>query len=328
MVARRIGVLVLATCAACSGEPDLSDAAIDVEGDAQLFDSGPALSDASAVIDASGAAFQDATPLGDASVRDVSSVDTETVRQELQPILPTFDGECPVFQNETWNEFIWPDGTVTRAWLWYDEDIPGPRPFGFYMAPHLAENYPYPAEPPPHGTMDGSFRAAGGVVVLVGPPDRTPAFETIDAVVACASEGLNLDPRRIHAWGLSRGASMTVSFGAERANYAASIAVFSSNRNGTEMDSQRPENRYSLLTAYGDEARDRQWRTRTIELRDNRRSAGHPVVDCDHGAGHWYPNETRAMLPRFLLDHPFGLERSPYEDERPAAVPEYCHASR
>jgi len=54
------------------------------------------------------------------------------------------------------------------------------------------------------------------------------------------------------------------------------------------------------------------------------KSAGHFAILCNHGMGHTIPFAATASVGRFLADHPFGTDPSPYGGGLPQGFPSYC----
>ncbi len=179
-------------------------------------------------------------------------------------------------------------------------------------------------------------------VAFVTPENREARL--FDELLYCLDVRYGVDPDRVHSVGVSMGGFVTDMLGTIRGEQLASIVSFSGgygsnteNLEGTlELAVRWPEhdvaNKYVQLIAHGG-------RTDaldldvfyidfylfalgdTVFLNDR----GHDVILCDHGMGHWVPDELVGMaLVDFIADHPRGATPSVWAEEIPASVPEYC----
>ena len=162
----------------------------------------------------------------------------------------------------------------------------------------------------------------------------------IDEVIACALEQERIDPRRIHMAGLSAGAMNTAQMSFRRSRYVASIAIYSGGMTDRVPDpgNDEPSNKFSALIFHGGAddvlldiptstgVYDFDFVTSSGEYRDRLDENGHYWIECNHGLGHSLPpEEAPAAVWRFLQDHPFGTEPSPYvAGGLPAEMPDYC----
>ena len=148
-----------------------------------------------------------------------------------------------------------------------------------------------------------------------------------DEIVACAIEQLGIDPRRIHATGMSAGGLQTVAYSMARSRYIASSASFSGGEY-VELPFEDPDNHFAAMIIHGGDndlfggfvnfkALSMVWYNQLI---DN----GNFAFVCDHGGGHTIPAGYGDDVANFFFAHPFGTEPSPYAEGLPENIPSAC----
>lgn len=245
------------------------------------------------------------------------------------PVLPDYDGACPVLAT----------GTVSvlgqNVQLWVGAEQPEPGPLVFYW----------------HGTGSTSSEAQlmlgdaftdvlsrGGMVASFTTSTGTGAntsgtgtwfegdFEMADILLACAAQQLNIDTRRVYTAGCSSGGLQAGAMTYDRSSYLAGAMP---NSGGlvfprTPQDSHVP----SVITAHGSAASDVviiSFAATSATLYNGIAARGGYVTNCDHGGGHCgSPAELKLAQWQYLLDHPFGVSPDPYPMGLPASFPSYC----
>jgi predicted esterase len=172
------------------------------------------------------------------------------------------------------------------------------------------------------------YLADGGV-------DSEDDLLLLDQIVACAESELDIDTGRIHLVGHAEGAMQTVQAAARRSGYVASIAAHSTSLQGTPGE-QDPTNRYAAMVLHGgpgdtngDYAFNLDSATYASLLSDAGSTqpfaAPHFTVLCEHGGGFVLAADAQAAVWRFLSDHRYGSEPSPYVSSGlPSVFPLYC----
>jgi len=151
-------------------------------------------------------------------------------------------------------------------------------------------------------------------------------FDAGDQLVACAVKNHGIDPRRIYSAGCSAGGLQTGCMGALRSSYMAAVAPNS----GGVVSAQpwQDDHAPAVMTMHGAAGSDVvivdfSNTSRTYDM--SAKAHGSFVINCDHGGGHCgLSNELKNAYWQFFKDHPFGIEKSPWETALPAGVPEYC----
>lgn len=173
----------------------------------------------------------------------------------------------------------------------------------------------------------------GGVVVaplhINGGPfpwleDSEADHRLVDEVIACADQALGIDPRQIHSLGFSAGGLFTTDLSFARSSYMASVATYSGGGSGTLQDPGHVPAAMILHGGPGDEVSGFNFQDASVEYQQALGSAGGITLLCDHGGGHSIPGGTGPAIVGFWLDHPFGIETSPYAPGLPPTLPAYC----
>lgn len=166
-----------------------------------------------------------------------------------------------------------------------------------------------------------------------------------DAVLECVDQRWGLDASHVHSTGFSLGSITTDMISTVRGEQLASVATYSGGywSNPSNVDAllgivanwppHAVQNKYPQLLVHGGA-------TDTIELVPgvytmdfsafavNDQSflinKGHPVVTCDHGAGHTAPvSVSPTTVIEFFALHPLGTTDSPWAGSPPAEL-DFC----
>jgi predicted esterase len=190
------------------------------------------------------------------------------------------------------------------------------------------------------------IKAQGGVVAAPAtgypretrPWDNTPMGaqnvdgdqKLMDEIVACAIEKVGIDVRRIHATGMSAGGLKSAQVSLRRSGYLASVIVYSGGLTQGDMPpDQDPTSPVAAMILYGgatdispvDGINYTQASNRYLDLM---RKRGSFAFLCNHGGGHSVPRDSQTSAWRFLQDHPFGVQPSPYAMQLPTGFLRYC----
>ena len=154
----------------------------------------------------------------------------------------------------------------------------------------------------------------------------------IDEMVACAIQEADIDIRRIHATGLSSGATLTSDMIHRRSNYLASGSPKSGGFDPYNPipDNVEPANHMSALIFHGGETDTwgdppyEFYEPQSEELAMIITDEGGFAAVCNHGQGHEEPTWDQERTWEFFQAHPWNTSPSPYADGLPAAFPSYC----
>lgn len=167
-------------------------------------------------------------------------------------------------------------------------------------------------------------------------------LQFFDDMLACVTRQYSVDPRRIHAAGVSAGGLwLTYLSTTPRVNWLASIASLSGGLGQMDpfvsLQWAAQDNKYAALVLWGgpNDHFVLDFQAASQRYRDNLRCDHHFVVQCVHDAGHAVPplpvpdGGTRfGAIWQFLLDHPYGMgpDQSPYLDGGlPSSMPPWCN---
>jgi poly(3-hydroxybutyrate) depolymerase len=161
---------------------------------------------------------------------------------------------------------------------------------------------------------------------------REDDLRLIDEMVACAIEEADIDVRRIHATGLSSGATLTSDMIHRRSNYLASGSPKSGGFDpyNPVPANVAPENRMSALIFHGGETDTwgdppyEFYEPQSEELAGIITDEGGFAIICNHGQGHAEPTWDQDRVWQFFQAHPFDTTPSPYAAGLPPAFPSYC----
>lgn len=150
-----------------------------------------------------------------------------------------------------------------------------------------------------------------------------------DQVVACAIEQARIDPKRIHALGLSAGALQSLHLGLARSSFVASVISYSGGMPTAEHDREASVRQpVTALLSFGAEGVDavigRDFRQTSLDWYEAQRPLGAYALLCEHGGGHEIPSELPLHALRFFEDHPYAVQPEPYAAAIPSVFPEYC----
>jgi len=252
-------------------------------------------------------------------------------------------GPCPEFR-DGYVTFT-PDGVSRRVLLYMSDaamSSDGPLIFSWHSTlPNPEDTTSWLGR-----SVIEEIKQLGGIVAApttgypreTRPWDNTPMGATntdgdqrlMDEIVACAQAKVGIDLRHIHAVGMSAGGLKTAQVSLRRAGYLASVVVYSGGL--TEADTppdQAPENKLAAMILYGgrtdispvDGIVYTDASQRYLELM---RSRGSFAFLCNHGGGHSVPQDSQASAWRFMREHPFGTQPSPYANALPSGFLRYC----
>jgi hypothetical protein len=263
---------------------------------------------------------------------DMESMMPEGPAGPLQPIIPPIDGECPTFTTGT--KTVNGLGGISFQVGTKVEGTPT-GPLVFYW----------------HGTGSSSFEgnsfpgiddilAAGGVFVAFSRSTGTGGdcsgtgtfsqddFKIADQIVACVVRDHNIDPRRIYATGCSAGGLFSGCMAIERSSYLAATVPNSGGVTIGYGAIQDPTRVPAVMTMHGGPA---DFVIVTFSETSHAYDSfmlkhGSPmVINCDHGGGHCgAPGSLYADGWKFMQDHPFGTNPSPYEGGLPDGFSSSC----
>jgi len=150
-------------------------------------------------------------------------------------------------------------------------------------------------------------------------------YNVADEVVACATEKFELDPRRIHALGMSAGGLQSSQMVLRRAYMASAVSM-----SGGCLDCPEPpdgSNKVPMMLFHGSWEAD----LVVIHFYDTSRNMankllerGQLAIDCNHGGGHRPPSEEAPDMWQFFQDHPYKVDPEPYTAGLPSSFPAYC----
>jgi len=150
-------------------------------------------------------------------------------------------------------------------------------------------------------------------------------FDAADQLVACAVKNHGIDPRRIYSAGCSAGGLQSGCMAMMRSSYVAAVAP-----NSGGIVSPQPwqdDHSPAVMTMHGgsSDVVIVTFSQTSASFDMAAKSHGSFVVNCDHGGGHCAAsNELKNAYWQFLKDHPFGIEKSPWEAAIPSGIPDYC----
>ena len=256
--------------------------------------------------------------------------------------LPSVNGPCPDFV--TGDVEFAPAGTETRTVkLWVgDQPQPLEQPGGMLVIYwHAFGSQPAEAAYTLSQVVIDAITAAGGVVAAPYPgsevgqfpwyyvngDDRDDDMLLADEIVACAIAEVGVDPRRIHATGMSAGGLQTTAMAMRRSRYVASVTTFSGGVLAA-LDFEDPSNHFAAMILHGG-ANDVfggvvQFDQLSTQWFNQLRGNGNFAFMCDHGMGHNIPAGFGPDVANFFYAHPFGTEPSPYAAGLPTELPDYC----
>jgi poly(3-hydroxybutyrate) depolymerase len=254
-------------------------------------------------------------------------------------------GPCPDFKDGY--VMFAPDGMQRRVLL-YATDHPmqgGPLLFSWHSTlPNPEDAVTWIGQ-----SVIDEIKAQGGIVAApatgypnaVRPWDNTPMGaqgvdgdqRLMDEIVACAISKVGIDVRRIHATGMSAGGLKTAQVSFRRSGYIASVVVYSGGlTDGDTPPDQDPANPVNAMILYGgptdiSPVDGINYTMASRRYRDLIVAKGGFAFLCNHGGGHSVPGNSQASAWRFLQDHPFGTQPSPYAQALPPMFLSYCSLS-
>jgi dienelactone hydrolase len=283
--------------------------------------------------DSADAEPSDAGGDGDAGV-DAAEPDGVTPSGPAPSVLPEVQGECPelVSGNVEFGNFHATMHVPAAA------AVAGKHgPMVFYW--HGTGSNPGEALIGLGADVIAEILAEGGVVAamdggqgtgfVTGPFEwRADDFDFADQVLACAIDQFQIDTRRIHAVGMSAGGLQTSNMAYWRANYMASVVVYSGGGAGLRAANDYPDNKFPALMFHGgptDSVANLNFQMSTEKMIADLTTHAHFAVMCDHGMGHTIPTGAGIAAWRFFRDHPYMTSPAPYVAAGlPDALPDYC----
>lgn len=156
-------------------------------------------------------------------------------------------------------------------------------------------------------------------------PDGNPDLQLFDDLLSCLWQEYDVDLDRIHATGMSAGGLMTSYLTLHRSEWLASTAPLS----GGALDSVyvAPTDDIPVLMTWGgptDTFSTLSFDETSTYMSNALREDGHFVVDCVHDDGHVLPPGGVGYAYEFLMDHPKGVDPSPYAEGLPTGFPDFC----
>lgn len=156
--------------------------------------------------------------------------------------------------------------------------------------------------------------------------ETTDDLVLADEILACASEQIGVDARRIYSLGFSAGALHTSQMSIRRSSYIASVVPYSGGLVFGSMPAfEDPDNKFAAMIFHGGPGdmvvvgfqQTSEDYAAYLDGNDNFNFI------CNHGGGHSVPNVQDNVM-QFLLDHPWGVGASPYAQALPGDFPPYC----
>lgn len=273
----------------------------------------------------------------------VSQIPAPSGAVESMPVsLPTANGPCPAYQSGVVT--FTPKGTATnKARIWVGPN-PGNGALVFYFhGTGESTDLDVGANSLGQNVIDDILAKGGVVIAPIGHGGyewyiadgdlRDDDLLFIDEMVACSIQQAKIDPRRIHATGLSSGATLTSDMVRRRSNYLASGAPQSGG-----FDPYNPiqpnassSNKIAVMIihggptdTWGDPAYEF-YEKQSIDMYNTLKSEGSFPILCNHGQGHQnIPSSDRMSVWQFFQDHPYNVTPKPYASGLPAGFPSYC----
>jgi hypothetical protein len=247
--------------------------------------------------------------------------------------LPTPRGACPALVNGTVRLL----DTPVRLWIGAEDAKPGSLLIYWYGVGSSTSE----ASSRLGAVMDKILDQGGIVAALEMSTGRgadtgtgawhTGDLEVVDELVACAVANGRIDARRIYTGGCSAGGLTAGTMVYMRSGYLAGAQLDSG---GTILNEplQDPGHVPALIAAHGSKSTDVvivNFAELSVELASRVAGDGGFAVQCDHGGGHCAtPMSLREAQWQFLLAHPFGTRRSPYQAGLPKGFPSECQIAQ
>ena len=254
--------------------------------------------------------------------------EVETADGDVGPVIPEYDGICPVLATGTVNVLR----QNVQRWVGAEQVEPGPLVFYWHGTGSTSGEAQFML-----GSAFADVLARGGMIAsfttTTGSGANTTGtgtwfegdFEMADILLACAVQQLNIDTHRIYTAGCSAGGLQAGAMTYDRSSYLAGAMPNS----GGLVFPRMPQDAHvpSVITAHGG-ASDvvvLSFAETSATLYNGIAARSGFAVNCDHGGGHCgSPPELRQAQWQFLLDHPFGVSPDPYPMGLPPSFPSYC----
>lgn len=155
--------------------------------------------------------------------------------------------------------------------------------------------------------------------------DGNPDLLLFDDLLSCLWQEYDVDLDRVHATGMSAGGLWTSYLTIHRSEWLASAAPLSGGAN-TGLYSAPAEDIPVLLSWGGpsDNLNGLSFHDMSLFLGESLADDGHFVIECEHDDGHNLPPGGIRYAYDFLMDHPKGVDPSPYADGLPDDFPSWC----
>jgi len=150
-----------------------------------------------------------------------------------------------------------------------------------------------------------------------------PDLVFFDDLVKCATEKLDVDPKRVYVTGMSGGGLMSSFLALHRAKAIAAAAPFSG---GYLHPWPKDSGKVPFVFSWGgptDKAYEQNFDEMAKKVTKSLKDAGHFLIGCDHGLGHEWPKEGGAYAAKFLLAHTLG-GTTPFTAPLGADWPSWC----
>ncbi len=142
-----------------------------------------------------------------------------------------------------------------------------------------------------------------------------------DDLRTCLSQELEVDLTRVYSWGFSAGAVWTSYLALNRGDTLAAIVAFSGGVVDIVFEYLDPGQNFPALLFHGGKTDvwgisgvyEVEFMGTTIAMADALKEDGHQVALCDHGLGHYVPNEWKTAVTQWLYPNVYGEQQLPAE---------------
>lgn len=155
--------------------------------------------------------------------------------------------------------------------------------------------------------------------------DGNPDLLLFDDLLSCLWQEYDVDLDRVHSTGMSAGGLWTSYLTIHRSEWLASAAPLSGGANTGLY--YTPAEDIPVLLSWGgpsDNLNGLSFHDMSLFLGESLSDDGHFVIECEHDDGHNLPPGGIRYAYDFLMDHPKGVDPSPYADGLPDDFPSWC----